>query len=117
MESEASKQLWLLSLFGTPEKKAYDMKTNTYHSMHQTDKYQHYPRYCKQKFKEEFTRIYASGRNLHLFIGCQPIIRKLSINCKNRSSKNGFLLLLIFFSTCNWQNTCLLTEFDNKNSL
>jgi len=41
----------------------------------------------------------------------------LPISCKNRSGKYGFQPLLIFFSTCYLQNTCLLNDFDNNNSL
>ena len=43
--------------------------------------------------------------------------RILPISCKkNRSGKDGFLPLLIFFSTYNWQNTCLLKEFETTTT-
>jgi len=50
-------------------------------------------------------------------VSSQTINWKLPISCKNRSGKYGFQPLFIFFRLVGKTQSCLLNDFDNKNSL
>ena len=91
------------------------MKPNTNHSMHQIEQLS-----VSVSSTLAQTKVHRrGGRNLHIFIGWQPINRKLPISCKKNAFKlvKTFSATFDFDSTRHWLNICLLKEYDNKNTL
>ena len=66
------------SRYLAPPINMYDMKPNTYHSMHQLEQVSVSVSSTLAQINatKEFTRISATGQNLNLFIGWQQINRK-----------------------------------------